>query len=191
MGEAKAAAAVKKVNLSDHFAIKRMLDETVSEVIGDMGFKENVTVSNMKLGLGFLACLVALAAQLYPKKFPENKPVLLVCIALYVVLNLAIQAIVYFKEKNNIVVTYPFPGSFTSTGLAISSKLPRHSPKYTLRIASADPGHISAHSPVEFTKSVTKWFSSEGVFAEALFWEDVRKLVEDYDKDRKEISKSK
>lgn len=52
-------------------------------------------------------------------------------------------------------------GSFTSTGLVVSSKLPRFSDMYTLSIASADPKSISAGKPVEFTKSVTQWSLSQ------------------------------
>ena len=48
-------------------------------------------------------------------------------------------------------------GSFSSTGLAVSSKFPRFSDLYTLEIASADPQSVSANPPLEFTKSVTKW----------------------------------
>ena len=48
-------------------------------------------------------------------------------------------------------------GSFSSTGLAVSSKLARFSDMYTLCISSSDPKSIAANSPVEFTKSVTKW----------------------------------
>lgn len=48
-------------------------------------------------------------------------------------------------------------GSFNSTGLTVSSKLPRFSDMYTLTVASADPKSISANKTVEFTKSVTKW----------------------------------
>ena len=51
-------------------------------------------------------------------------------------------------------------GSFTSTGLVVSSKLPRFSDMYTLTIASADPKSISANDQVHFTKSVTQWYLS-------------------------------
>lgn len=48
-------------------------------------------------------------------------------------------------------------GSFNSTGLVVSSKLPRFSDLYTLSLASADPESKAAKDPVEFTKSVTQW----------------------------------
>lgn len=58
-------------------------------------------------------------------------------------------------------------GAF-STGLVVSSKLPRFSDLYTLTVASADPESISANKPVEFTKSVTQWsLSSPPLFFHA------------------------
>ena len=51
-------------------------------------------------------------------------------------------------------------GSFNSTGLVVSSKLPRFSDFYTLSIASVDPKSKAAKEPVEFTKSVTQWSRS-------------------------------
>ncbi|XP_058089355.1 signal peptidase complex subunit 2-like [Magnolia sinica] len=65
--------------------------------------------------------------------------------------------IIYKKEKNAILFTYPLPGSFNSTGLVVSSKLPRFSDLYTLSVASADPKSVSSNKAVHFTKSFTKW----------------------------------
>lgn len=48
-------------------------------------------------------------------------------------------------------------GSFNSTGLVVSSKLPRFSDTYTLSVVSADPKSVSAKKPVQLTKSVTQW----------------------------------
>ncbi|KAJ6322673.1 hypothetical protein OIU77_012503 [Salix suchowensis] len=90
------------------------------------------------------------------------------------------KLIIHFKEKNAILVTYPPKGSYTSTGLVVSSKLPRFSDEYTLNIASADPKSISAGKPVQFTKSVTQWFTRDGVLVEGLFWKDVEALINDY-----------
>ncbi|KAI7733564.1 hypothetical protein M8C21_002362 [Ambrosia artemisiifolia] len=70
--------------------------------------------------------------------------------------------------------------AYNSTGLMVSSKLPRFSDMYTLTIASADPKSISAKPTVEFTKSVTKWFTKDGVLVEGLFWKDVEGLINDY-----------
>nr|AGT16470.1 peptidase [Saccharum hybrid cultivar R570] len=154
----------KKANLLDPYSIKHLLDETISDVVKSKGYTEDTRLGNWKLGIGAAVIAVALLAQFYPKKFPQNREFLLGCIALYPFLHW---------------------GSFNSTGLTISSKLPRFSDMYTLTIASADPQSISANKPVHFTKSVTKWFTKEGVLVEGLFWKDVEKLIDDYNSERK------
>ncbi|KAJ6795476.1 putative signal peptidase complex subunit 2 [Iris pallida] len=191
----------KKANLLDPHAIKHLLDESVTEIVTGKGFPEDFRTSNARLGIGSLIIAVALLAQLYPKKFPENRDLLLICIGLYPsfdffffffffgfeldVLNGILQFISYTKEKDAILFTYPPVGSFTSTGLVVSSKLPRFSDVYTLTIASADPKSISANKPVKLSKSVTKWFTKDGILVEGLFWKDIEGLIDDYKGDHK------
>ncbi|KAK9186570.1 hypothetical protein WN944_017958 [Citrus x changshan-huyou] len=221
----------KKANLLDHHSIKHILDESVSEIVTSRGYVEDVRMSNVRLLLGTIIIAIALVAQFYKKKFPENRDFLIGCIALYpfyflslildsgkyIVFNGILQLIIHTKEKNAILFTYPpevsssfqmfavlgpaslvcifgillvhancvsvlhkVQGSFTSTGLVVSSKLPRFSDLYTLTVASADPKSISAGQPVEFTKSVTQWFAKDGVLVEGLFWKDVFALLDEY-----------
>ncbi|BAF09079.1 signal peptidase complex subunit 2 [Oryza sativa Japonica Group] len=184
-GGATPSPAAKKANLLDPYSIKHLLDETVSEVAKSKGYPEDARLSNRRLAVGAAVIAVALLAQFYPRKFPENRDVLLACIALYAALNVALQIVTYTKEKNAILFTYPPAGSFNRTGLVISSKLPRLSDMYTLTIASADPHSKSSSEPVHFTKSVTKWFTKDGVLVEGLFWKDVEKLIDDYNSDHR------
>uniref|UniRef100_A0A251T2W9 Signal peptidase complex subunit 2 n=1 Tax=Helianthus annuus TaxID=4232 RepID=A0A251T2W9_HELAN len=180
----------KKTNLLDHNSIKHLLDETVTEIVTSRGYKEDVRMSNVRLLIGAIIIVIALFAQFYNKKFPENRNFLIGCIVLYpflyVLFNGILQLIVYTKEKNAFLFTYPPAGSaYNSTGLMVSSKLPRFSDMYTLTIASADPKSISAKPTVEFTKSVTKWFAKDGVLVEGLFWKDVESLINDYANEKK------
>ncbi|XP_038992080.1 probable signal peptidase complex subunit 2 [Hibiscus syriacus] len=170
----------KKTNLLDHSSIKHLLDESVSEIVKSRGYVEDVRMSNGRLLIGTMTIVIALVAQFYKKKFPENRDFLIGCIVLYIVFNGVLQLIIYTKEKNAILFTYPPAGSVTSTGLVVSSKLPRFSDLYTLTIASADPKSISAGKPVELTKSVTQWFTKDGVLVEGLFWKDVETLINEY-----------
>ncbi|PPR92173.1 hypothetical protein GOBAR_AA28498 [Gossypium barbadense] len=176
MQEKKAETAnknAKKANLLDHGSIKHILDESVTEIVKSRGYVEDVRMSNIRLLLGTIIIVIALVAQFYKKKFPENRDFL-------IVFNGVLQLVIYTKEKNAILFTYPPAGSVTSTGLVVSSKLPRFSDLYTLTIASADPKSISAGKPVELTKSVTQWFTKDGVLVEGLFWKDVETLINDY-----------
>ncbi|KAF0932112.1 hypothetical protein E2562_008649 [Oryza meyeriana var. granulata] len=184
-GGAASSPAAKKANLLDPYSIQRLLDETVSEVVKSKGYSEDTRLSNRRLVVGAAVIAVALLAQFYPAKFPQNRDVLLICIALYVALNVVLQIVSYTREKNAILFTHPQAGSFNRTGLVISSKLPRLSDMYTLTIASADPQSKSSSEPVRFTKSVTKWFTKDGVLVEGLFRKDVEKLIEDHNSDHR------
>ncbi|KAG5515668.1 hypothetical protein RHGRI_036645 [Rhododendron griersonianum] len=168
-GDMATTKSPKKTNLLDHSSIKHILDESVTEIVKNRGFIEDVRLSNVRLFVGSIIIAIALVAQFYRKKFPENRNFLIGYMNLF--------------EKWFIHVC--FQGSFTTTGLVVSSKLPRFSDMYTLTIASADPKSVSAKPPVEFTKSVTQWFTKEGVLVEGLFWKDVGGLIKDYDKEAK------
>ena len=63
-------------------------------------YEEDHTHSNLKLGLGFLACLVGVSAYIYPVPFPDNKQFLKWCVILYFAFSSLIQAIsfVFFRD---------------------------------------------------------------------------------------------
>ncbi|KAL0341310.1 UNVERIFIED_CONTAM: putative signal peptidase complex subunit [Sesamum radiatum] len=73
----------KKANLLDHHSIKHILDESVTEIVTTKGYPEDVRMSNIRLFIGVIIIVVALFAQFYNKKFPENRNFLIGCIALY------------------------------------------------------------------------------------------------------------
>ncbi|KAL2248888.1 UNVERIFIED_CONTAM: putative signal peptidase complex subunit 2 [Sesamum indicum] len=73
----------KKANLLDHHSIKHILDESVTEIVTTKGYPEDVRMSNIRLLIGVIIIVVALFAQFYNKKFPENRNFLIGCIALY------------------------------------------------------------------------------------------------------------
>ncbi|OVA17659.1 Signal peptidase complex subunit 2 [Macleaya cordata] len=73
----------KKANLMDPHSIKNLLDESVTEIVKGRGYTEDVRMSNIRLFMGSIIIIVALVAQFYPKKFPENRDFLIGCIASY------------------------------------------------------------------------------------------------------------
>lgn len=77
------------------------------QAIIDRGYLEDVFLSNVRIALGLAACAVALVAQFYPLKFPANVTLLVVCIAVYVLLNVVLQYMAIVKEKNHILFTHP------------------------------------------------------------------------------------
>ncbi|ONK66097.1 uncharacterized protein A4U43_C06F4120 [Asparagus officinalis] len=100
---ARSIRSPKKANLLDQHSIKHLLDESVTEIVKSRGYVEDVRLSNAKSLIGAVAIGIALLAQFYPEKFPDNRDILIVCIGLY---------------PSSL-------GSFSTTGLIVSSKLPR------------------------------------------------------------------
>ena len=71
-GDADPAEPYEVVNISDAGAIKRVLDDTATQVVLDAGYPEAHTVNNTKIVLGLTAIACAAAAQLYPVKVPDS-----------------------------------------------------------------------------------------------------------------------
>jgi len=116
---ASAAAAVRVSHIYDAADIKRVLDERAAQAVMDAGYVEDLYVSNVKIGLGLLTCATALVAQFYPMPFPENYPLLIACIAVYFVLNTALQAFVYLYEGETVLKTHGKVVRDTSLGLVL------------------------------------------------------------------------
>ena len=52
-------------------------------MVTSRGYVEDVRLSNVRLVIGAIIIVIALFAQFYKKKFPENRDFLIACIALY------------------------------------------------------------------------------------------------------------
>lgn len=53
------------------------------QVVKSKGYAEDTRLGNWKLAIEAAVIAIALLAQFYPKKFPQNREFLLGCIALY------------------------------------------------------------------------------------------------------------
>ncbi|RWW61034.1 hypothetical protein BHE74_00031930 [Ensete ventricosum] len=53
------------------------------QVVKSRAYAEDLRLSNVRLLIGSIIIAIALLAQFYPKKFPENRDFLIVCIGLY------------------------------------------------------------------------------------------------------------
>ncbi len=69
------------------------------------GFTEDHTISNSKLGLGFLAAAIALCAQFYPQPYPDNRVLLAVCVAAFCVIQLGLTYIQTYVQGELILQT--------------------------------------------------------------------------------------
>eukprot|EP01099_Mayorella_cantabrigiensis_P008922 TRINITY_DN913_c0_g1_i2.p1 TRINITY_DN913_c0_g1~~TRINITY_DN913_c0_g1_i2.p1 ORF type:complete len:127 (-),score=22.37 TRINITY_DN913_c0_g1_i2:480-818(-) len=73
----------RKLNPYDTNSVKACLDQSVIQFFDDKQFPEDHTLTTRKTILGGFGCLLALIAHFYPIPFPNNIPLLAVCVVLY------------------------------------------------------------------------------------------------------------
>ena len=188
-----------QVDLGDMVKMKQVLDEAVVLAV-NQHVEEEYSWDNRKLMIMFAACVSACVAQFVPIPFPESRPILGLCGAIYFLLSGVLQFITTFMDKDAILLTKPVvdaPKTNTDMkkyGLRIRSQLPRFSEWYTVIVQFQRSNDTSAVSPyVEQTWSVGQFFDKEGYFDEVGLTQRVDQLLERFKAGKfdDEASKSK
>lgn len=168
-----------QVDLGDMVKLKQVLDETVAATVLEH-VPEDYRWDNFKLALMASACLFAMIAQFAPIPFPDSRPLLGVCGALYFVLSGILQFITTFIDKDTIVLTKPSETSanLKEYGIRVRSSLPRFSEWYTVILEFKKEGETPY---CEQTWSVGQFFDHDGYFDELGLMEEVHKLFERFE----------
>lgn len=195
-----------QVDTGDIVKLKQILDECVSNTFlkpshletldpraKNIGLLEDHKLNNTKLILMATACAFAMVAQFARVPFPESRPLLGACCAVYFLLSGILQLIFTFIDKDCILITKPMPDSEAAAnwkknplitkpmsdseasanlkknpnlnkyGLRIRTIFPRFSEFYTVQIEYQN----LENSPfVSQTWSVGQFFDKEGMFDE-------------------------
>jgi len=189
-----------QVDTGDIIKLKQILDETVASTFleenylegvdsdtrgKNIGLSEEHMWNNIKLVIMTVACAFAMVAQFAPLPFPESRPVLGGCCAIYFALSGCLQLITTFLDKDCILVTNVMKKEQTTEtgrkknphllthGLRIRTSLPRFSEFYTVQIefqGLEDSPHVTN------TWSVGKFFDVEGMFDEYGLEDEVEQL---------------
>jgi len=173
-------------NTGDIGQIKRIFDEAVVTTVLDMGYTELHMVTNVKIVLGLVTCLLALVAQFYPVKFPGNYTVLVVCVAGYCAFNTGLQLYITYVEKGMVLLTKPKEGGSrtTDSGLAIRCKMQRFSENVTISVMRGDAPSPAHPAAAEVTVSVCDFMYKDGVLAENKLRGVVEALVGEFEAGR-------
>jgi signal peptidase complex subunit 2 len=130
-----------QVDLGDMVKLKQVLDESVVMAMLHH-VPEDYAWDNVKLSLMFVACVCALIAQFAPLPFPDCRPILGLCGALYFVLSGLLQGLATFIDKDTILWSCPVVPNKENTkentksvknpdlythGVRVRSSLPRFS----------------------------------------------------------------
>jgi hypothetical protein len=138
---------------------KRYLDDQVVRSFEDFfetdaaPFEEDLSWSNLKMGIMTAASLSALLAQFYPLPFPANVWLLGGCVAVYFALSGVLQFMVTFLDKDAIYASKPPAGGGERAWIRTS--LPRGEQMYTV-IVECPPGKEVAR----LRESVGRYFAA-------------------------------
>ncbi|CAL8468592.1 g8132 [Coccomyxa elongata] len=183
------------VNLGDQAGLKRGLDDCAVSSILDAGYDEDFFVSNVKIILGGITIAIALLAQFYPKKYPDNWVILLVCLIFYSLGTAALSLFTSLIEEDSFLITKPKKDAGELV-LRVSSRLPRYSDKYKLMLDSSRNRKVTVSSlwrqcPREGTAtlecSLTDFYDDKGFLHEEKFAAKVRKLLSNFEQSYKKV----
>ena len=163
------------IETGDSVKVKQVLDDATMEILNkEGGFATNYFWENIKLLLMFLSCVFAMAAQFYPIPFPDSRPLLGVCCAMYFILSSVLQFMITYIDKDIIMVSKP--DADTGKVMCVRTNFPRFYEYFSLIIQYQEPNIPGKDHPPSATIAkmyVGRYFTVKGEFDEAAYHRDV------------------
>lgn len=173
---------VIKIDTGDVPSVKHLLDEHAAVALIENGYDEDVSHSNWKLLLGFVACAFALTAQFYAIQFAESPALLKFCVCAYFVLHFSLQIAAVYLDGNIILITLARREMDQSEAhvVVLESSLEHYTTNYTLTFSHRDAPKTSSFSK---TLCITRFFDVNGVFLVDEYHNDVTAVLREWHAD--------
>ncbi len=169
--------ATIQASLGDNGNIKAVLDAHARDTLEALGHKVNQRYSNIELVVGYTSAVLCAVSHFYPLPFPEIRPVLLVCVCIYAVIN-AYQWHVFRTEKGEFFV---FSGCAAPDGsqvqVRLASDMERFETKYELVVEVSRSSGRAWEVQKKFTRKVEEWFDEDGFLAAPIFENFIKQSV--------------
>mmetsp|Transcript_179 Transcript_179/g.224 ORF Transcript_179/g.224 Transcript_179/m.224 type:complete len:205 (-) Transcript_179:348-962(-) len=171
------------IETGDSVKVKQVLDDATSETLIENGFLPNYFWENMKLFLMFLSCVFAMIAQFYPIPFPDSRPLLGFCCAMYFVLSTILQGMITFIDKDIIMIGKP--DQVTGKVVLIRTNFQRFQEYFEVIIQYQEEDTKLPPTCATTAKMyVGKYFTTKGEFDEAGYARDVLDHLERFNQQK-------
>jgi hypothetical protein len=168
--------SVVKININDPAALRHTLDEqSVAYILEQDGILEDHRVSNYKLIIGFSAVAVAFLAQFYPTDSQHYKDVIIGCVIVYTILQIALGCVSFLRDDSNSIVvskaTAERPHPYAAT-----SSMKRYDTAYTLYFdLQSRPHNDRLHKVID----ATEYFDVNGLFLREKFQNNLKPFLQE------------
>ncbi|KAI1364567.1 microsomal signal peptidase 25 kDa subunit-domain-containing protein [Xylaria arbuscula] len=144
-------------NLAD---LKNTSDDAIPNYLNSLKFKQDHSLIDTRLALGYSAFAIAAACFLWDYKlgFESTKWYTAAAVALYSVINGALTIWISFVEKGTVYQGKAPDG----TKISLSTSTKKNEPTYCVAVEVTPKK--GATSKIEFTRSFTEWFDAQGHF---------------------------
>ncbi|KAK5633075.1 hypothetical protein RRF57_008789 [Xylaria bambusicola] len=144
-------------NLAD---LKNTSDDAIPNYLNSLKFKQNHSLIDTRLALGYSAFAIAAACFLWDYKlgFESTKWFTAAAVALYSVINGALTIWIMFVEKGTVYQGKAPDGS----KISVSTSTLKNEPTYCVAVEITPKG--GKPSKIEFKRSFTEWFDAQGHF---------------------------
>ena len=193
--KSKAAKEIK-VNKYNSGGVKQAIDDIICEFLLERTHRsENNNVTNLRIVLSFIGCVVAVAAQFHTYIIKFNTPLIIVCVSIYGLISLILAAVMKFKVKDNIIIVksdkfFGGLGENSDDEIVVSTEAEEFDAKYRVTLedrgASVKKG-VSAKKEFE----TTAWIDVNGVVHQDVVSKDFGKFFDDFLKEKLQSYKSK
>ncbi|MCJ1334104.1 hypothetical protein MMC10_010811 [Thelotrema lepadinum] len=152
-----------KISVYSQPDLKNTTDDALPNYLNSLKFQQSHVLTDIRLGLGYAAVVIAAATFYLDYKFgwEKTKDYTLWAVVVYFALNSALTLWIWAVEKGKI-----YSGSSGDVLITIASSVTKHYPSYKLKIRQTKPskGDSLDWDEMDIEAPFTKWFTSDGQF---------------------------
>ncbi|KAI1739528.1 microsomal signal peptidase 25 kDa subunit-domain-containing protein [Xylaria scruposa] len=153
-------ASQERISVHNLADLKNTSDDAIPNYLNSLKFKQDHTLVDTRLALGYGAFAIAAACFLWDYKlgFENTKWYTAAAVALYTIINGALTVWISFVEKGTVYQGTASDG----TKVSVSTSTKKNEPTYFV-VVEITPKGGAAHK-IEFSRSFTEWFDVQGHF---------------------------